>query len=208
MRQLTIGTALLLLVLAACSDDDYHYPDLVTELAEIVLDEEGLATQLITDAGNTYNIADYAQYSNVADTTLRCYCRYVDDDGEITLYTLSVSEVFCTQPALYEDQPMDILHVTSAWATKRYLNLYIAAATGSEVSHALGFNIDSISQDSATLTRTAHHTLLHQASSDADDYTTRHYVSFPLFYYSGLCDTVTLSVYTDEGLKTYTAPVP
>lgn len=191
-------------VLCDCSDDDYHYPDAVTELGEITVSDAALATLLTTDTGATFDISSLSITSNVEDTILRCLCRYaLSDDGSPTFYTLSTAEVFCTMPAQYETQPTDPLDVISAWSSGRYLNLYVATLTNSDITHALGFQIDSISDDGV-----AYHTLLHQASDTAQYYTSKHYLSLPLWPYTGLCDSVRLTVHTSDGLRSFAAAVP
>lgn len=203
MNQRSLWAAALALCLCACSDDDYHYPDAITELAEITINDAGLATRLTTDTGASFDIRDLSLQSNVEDTILRCLCQYALDNGTPTFYTLSTADVFCAMPAQYETTPTDPLDLISAWSTERYLNLYIATLTNTDITHAIGFHLDSIST-----TGIAHHTLLHQASDTAQYYTAKHYLSLPLWPYTGLCDSVRLNVHTTDGLRTLSAPVP
>lgn len=215
MRQATATKLGLLLgataLLSACGEDDYQYPDLVTELGELVINGEGLGSDLTTDSGRTFDISYLGVQYSVTDTVVRCYCQYAETDEGVTMYTLTNSNVYCAPPSLTYAVATDPVDIISAWATDRYLNLYIGVLTGEDVEHAFAFSLDSISQGQGSDgdTWTLHHTLVHLASDDAQHYTERSYISFPLFSYSAYgFDSVQLTVNTYDGVRSFTAPIP
>lgn len=210
------GLGLLLtvaLLLCACSDDDYQYPDLVTELAELTIDSEGLATSVVTDGGNTFDVSYLQVYAAVPDTVVRCYCSYALSDDDVTFYTLTNSNLYCAPPSLQGTTDTLAVDIISAWTTPRYLNMYVGVLTNVNAEHAFAFSLDSLSyhidQETFDVIWTAHHTLAHASSDDDAYYTQRCYVCFPLFCYSAMdIDSVQLTVNTYDGPRSFTAPVP
>lgn len=208
MLALWLGVAVLL---SACGEDDYQYPDLVTELGELTIDEEGLGDAFVTDGGLTFDVSYLGVRTNVTDTVLRCYCQYAETDEGVSIYTLN--SIYCAPPTYTTAEYTDPVDIISAWTTSRYMNMYVGVLTGEDVEHDFAFSLDSVTwniSDEWDLTWTVHHTLIHRASDDAQYYTERSYISFPLFWYSafGVYDSVQLTVNTYDGIRSFTAPIP
>ena len=86
--------ALLCVVcLAACSDDDEKIPSLITDMAVVSIDSQGIMETLALDNGSTYDISWQQLTTDGQDTVLRCRAAYVLDAGRLEVYSLS--RVYC-----------------------------------------------------------------------------------------------------------------
>lgn len=71
MKKLVILSFILPLLLSSCSDDDYVYPNVLTDMIDLKTDDTGTGRYLITDEGTEWNIQARAGLDGlVPDTTL------------------------------------------------------------------------------------------------------------------------------------------
>ena len=84
--------ALLLVCLASCKKDDYHYPDLLTDMVEVDTDGNGIFRILRTDDKTEYLIQDNIGFEdNRPDTTYRVRCRFsIESKETVALYGIKL----------------------------------------------------------------------------------------------------------------------
>ncbi len=188
-------------VVMGCSDDDdYRFPPMHTELAEVRIDGAKNVSEVVLDDGRIYS-ADRKISSNVADTTLRCLCSYsIDDSGSQESFKIySISTVVSSLPrpySSYQNHDSDPVDLLSQWESARYINAFIGYKTTDNGNHLFSFCEDSI-VPAADGKLTAYVSLHHsRPSADAESYTKRIYVSFPKYYYEGKTEKVVLTIPT------------
>ena len=74
----------ILLAFCACSDDnDFVYPNMITELAEMKTGKDGNIQSLVVDNGTCYEIQNKDKYDGlIKDSTYRVLASYVQLDEE------------------------------------------------------------------------------------------------------------------------------
>ncbi len=197
---LTIALSLCMVVWTGCAEDDddedFQYPDMMTELAEAFTNSSGNVSRILFDSGTEYTPAHNIS-TNVKDTLFRCVCSYVYDKGSKKINVYNIEGILSaiprpTDPA--DEHPTDEVKLLSHWRSQRYLNAYISYKTTDKDKHGFGFSEDEVKhyEDGHTATFV---TLLHKRpANDSESYTKRIYVSLPLYYYQGKTDTVHLNI--------------
>jgi len=205
MKRLFRHSPWLLLLLAlsfvACDDDDGDaYPNLVTELVEVRTGADKNVTSITTDAGEVFAPSS-AISANIADTLYRCLCSYVlKGDGTATVYELSrVMSARPYPPAAFSVRPMDPVSIISHWQSPRWLNVRFSYLTGGGSNHQFAFCEDSTAT-TASGNAVHHISLLHKRpDDDPENYTTKQYLSLPLWRFAD-GDSVVLTINTPDGL--------
>ena len=65
------------LLFPACGEDEYTYPDLITEMSCLKTDSEGIGIQIITDEGMVWNLQKGNQPKDLtADSVYRVVSRF------------------------------------------------------------------------------------------------------------------------------------
>lgn len=183
----------------SCSDsDDYTYPSLVTEFAEIKSDESGTLSHFTTDKGITFRIVNPVN-GYFPGLTFRGVCGYEVVEGNkhaATLYNLQ--HVMLLADSTLRVPTHDPTKVLSVWRGANYLNLTLSPKTQGRVQY-WGFRIDSI--DAAYHKKRYHLSLHHQQNNDPESYTTTRYASLPLTSIKDLSpgDTISFCANTYEG---------
>lgn len=208
MRSLTLFCLAFALacLTAACSDDDYTYPDLVTKLADLQTDETGTAVRLVTDDGTVWSIRPRKGLDDLTpDSAYRALARYAptETDGEIQLYGATLAIAPVPVPAeTFPEIKTDPVNIESIWRSGTYLNLIVGAMVKEE-QHSFHFAEDGITTDANGI-RTLHLTLVHDSHEDTEAFTRTVYLSVPLWAYSDTLqpgDNILLRLNTyDEGM--------
>lgn len=218
MRRLLGFNALLLLLtgfaVSACSDDDEDgdYPSILTELVELHVGTDSIASSFTTDRDETYQMNQRVK-AYAADTTLRCLCVYQIDETTATSST-PTAQVYQMQ-AIFAQQPyslqqgtttnVDPIRLISAWQSSRWVNLYIGVVTSPNATHTFGFVQDTLAVNATTGVRIAHISLRHHRPSNAtEDYTQKTYLSMPTKELSKQTDSLYLTVQTYTGTQVLT----
>ena len=190
--------AIVLVVLAACSDKQDYIPSYAVDLVEVNTNSQSKIDNVRLDDGQVYSVHQSISAST-PDTTLRCLVTYSVADANMTIY--SAKEVFSKHPlpaTLFKSRPTDPVRFISCWRSDRYLNIKIGVLTTGVGTHQFHFAEDSISQNAAGK-RTAHFTLLHRRpDDDAESYTDERFLSVPLANYSR-CDSFAITINTYDG---------
>lgn len=77
MRKVVILSFLTSLLLGACGEDDYVYPNVLTDMIDLKTDHTGTGRYLITDEGTEWRIQSRTGLDGLApDTTYRTVTMY------------------------------------------------------------------------------------------------------------------------------------
>lgn len=195
MKKVLAFPLVLLLFVTACSNDEDVFPSLISEMADILTDEDGTLYQLHTDSEKTYQLANpVAGYK--PSVAYRVLADYTDmGNGMATLYQLTPAYILRDSTGCAQTHPTGIL---SAWRASRYINLHLTPKTQGGKMY-FGFLIDSIRPGKAFLS------LHHNQHSDPLSYTQEVYASLPVDSIPGIQegDSISLTVRTFDGQKTW-----
>ncbi|WP_455966685.1 NigD1/NigD2 family lipoprotein [Bacteroides fluxus] len=200
-------------LLAACGDDEYHYPSVKLEFLTAHAGADGSLQSVLTDEGKTYRVVEDATNSVIdANSSVRIVGNYgpataSDGISAVKLYAAMRTVSPVPQPAGefeggVKTDPADVL---SIWMGLDYLNitLNIKAQGG---RHTFHFIEDKVASDVEAGHKEVYLTLYHDAAHDTG-YTQRAYLSVPLRQYAaeGVEKvTVHFSLHTYSGeMKTY-----
>lgn len=136
-RWLFLFCAMMSVVLASCSDDDGHAPNLELAFADFLTDSEGTAGILQTDDGQQYPIIN-APKGLRPDTVLRYICVFEKQLQGVRLS--SHARALCSAPQFLDTDTLrtDSVTVQSIWRGSHYINL-ILKIKGKDGRHTLGF---------------------------------------------------------------------
>lgn len=172
------------MLLTACGEDEYVYPDLITEFSCLTTDAKGFGTQIITDEGKTWNLKEGNRPNKLTpDSTYRVVSRFAPiDDTYATAYSFWKAISPIPQPEnMYETIHTDPVSIQSIWKSGNYLNLILQIKV-KDKQHELSF-IDNgiVANEDGNQTLTL--TLFHDRKDDVEGFDEKHYLSVPLWYY-------------------------
>lgn len=203
---------LLVCLLAACGDDEYHYPPVKLEFLTAYSGADGSLQSVLTDEGKSYPVVEDLTGTHIdADTSVRVISNYaseaaIDGTPGVKLYALSgvVSVVPQTADKFKNGVKTDPANVLSIWMGLDYLNLTLQVKESGQ--HLFHYVEDRVTTDAVTGQSDVYITLYHEAGGEVS-YTRRAYASMPLRQYAveGVQKvTVHFSVHTYAGdIKTY-----
>ena len=170
--------------MTACGEDEYVYPDLVTEFSCLTTDTKGYGTQIVTDEGKVWHLQEGNRPNKLTpDSTYRVVSRFAPiDDTYATAYSLWKVIAPIPQPeSMYETIHTHPVEVQSIWKSGNYLNLILQIKV-KDKQHELSF-IDHgiVTNEDGTQTLTL--TLFHDRKDDVEGFDEKHYLSVPLWYY-------------------------
>ena len=172
------------MLLTACGEEEYVYPDLITEFSCLTTDAKGFGTQIITDEGKVWNLKEGNRPNKLtADSTYRVVSRFAPiDDTYATAYSFWKVISPIPQPeSKYETIHNAPVSIQSIWRSGNYLNLILQIKVKNE-QHELSFIDNGITNNedgSQTLTLT----LYHDRKDDVEGFDEKHYLSVPLWHY-------------------------
>ena len=198
-------------LLTACGEEEYVYPDLITEMSCLKTNAEGFGVQIITDNGTVWNLKEGNRPDSLtADSVYRVVSRFAPvADSEAVAY--SFWKVISPLPKLkseYESIRLDPVDIQSIWQSGDYLNMVLQVMV-KDKEHELSF-IDNGITSNANGTQTLHLTLYHHRKDDVEGFMQKYYLSVPLWHYQGKLnkgDTIVFELYTyKEGMtqRTFT----
>lgn len=204
---------MLVSLLSACGDDEYHYPSVKLEFLTAHAGADGRLQSVLTDEGETYAVIEDATNSSIeANASVRLvgnYAPVLSSDGSagVKLYAALRTVSPVPQPAeeFEEGVKTDPADMLSIWMGMDYLNviLNVKAQGGKHVFH---FVEDRVVTDAEAGCKEVYLTLFHDAGQDVG-YTQRAYLSVPLRQYvaDGVGEVkVHFSLHTYSGeVKTY-----
>ena len=197
----------LLTGLLSCSDDeeDYVYPSVLSEFADVYSGSDRRLVCLQTDGGQRLEILNASTISTdgvVADTVYRSLVRYERKTAGAEIYAIQM--IAAPEPDSPADFPDGIkddpVEMQSLWQGGDYLNM-ILLVKAQNARHTFRFVSDSITS-SRDGVKTLHFRLYHDAGGDVQAYTQKAYLSLPLTSYKPLLsrgDTLSFSIPTTTG---------
>ena len=192
-------------LLTACGEEEYVFPDLITEMSCLRTDSKGFGTQIITDERTIWHLQEGSRPDSLtADSLYRVVSRFAPvADSEAVAY--SFWEVISPHPKPeneYGSIHMDPVSIQSIWRSGDYLNMVLQVMV-KDKEHELSF-IDNGITSNANGTQTLHLTLFHHRKDDVEGFMQKYYLSVPLWHYEGKLnkgDTIVFELYTyKEGM--------
>lgn len=184
-----------LICLASCSNnEDDTYPSIITEMADLYTDGEGVMEKFTTDAGVTYQIIN-GQGDLQPKALYRILCGYVPSGNSATLYQVQGVNYLRDSTKIAKTDPIG---VKSAWRAGKYINMYLSPLTQGGTQY-WGFITDSIKNGHAWVS------LHHNQNADPLSYTQPTYASLPVDSIKGIQEgeDITLCINTFNGLQTW-----
>ena len=187
LKQYSILLAALLFT--SCGEEEYVFPDLVTEMVCLKTDANGYGTHFITDEGHTWHLKKENQPDSLtADSTYRVVSRYAPLNGtEANAYSFykTISSLPIPE-STYEEIFTDPVSIQSIWRSGEYLNMVLLISCKDQ-EHELSFIENGIARnDDGTKTLTL--TLFHDRKGDIEGFNEKYYLSIPLWHYQGVLD--------------------
>ena len=198
-------------LLTACGEEEYVFPDLITEMSCLRTDSKGFGTQIITDEGTIWHLQEGSRPDSLtADSLYRVVSRFAPvADSEAVAYSFwKVISPLPKPESEYESIHLDPVDIQSIWQSGDYLNMVLQVMV-KDKEHELSF-IDNGITSNANGTQTLHLTLFHHRKDDVEGFMQKHYLSVPLWHYQGKLnkgDTIVFELYTyKEGMtqRTFT----
>ena len=198
-------------LLTACGEEEYVYPDLITEMSCLKTNAEGFGVQIVTDNGTVWNLKEGNRPDSLtADSVYRVVSRFAPvADSEAVAYSFwKVISPLPKPESEYESIHLDPVDIQSIWQSGDYLNMVLQVMV-KDKEHELSF-IDNGITSNANGTQTLHLTLYHHRKDDVEGFMQKYYLSVPLWHYQGKLnkgDTIVFELYTyKEGMtqRTFT----
>ena len=196
-------------LLTACGEEEYVFPDLITEMSCLRTDSKGFGTQIITDEGTIWHLQEGSRPDSLtADSLYRVVSRFAPvADSEAVAY--SFWEVISPLPKPeneYGSIHMDPVSIQSIWRIGDYLNMVLQVKVKDQ-EHELSFIDNGVvtnTDGSQTLTLS----LFHDRKNDVEGFDQKFYLSVPLWHYQGKLnkgDAIVFQLYTyKEGMTSRT----
>ena len=170
--------------LNACGEEEYVFPDLITEMSCLKTDAEGFGTQIITDKGTIWHLQEGNRPGKLsADSLYRVVCRFAPlSSSEAKAY--SFWSVIAPLPKPEFECPIiktDPVSIQSIWQSGDYLNMILQVMVKDQ-EHELSFIENGIT-DNADGTQTLTLTLFHDRKNDVEGFDQKFYLSVPLWHY-------------------------
>ena len=193
-KHLFLLAASVVTAFVGCKGDDESYPSIITEMADMYTNSEGVNEKFVTDAGVTYTITN-SQNGFVPKARYRILCGYVPSGSSATIYQSQGVHYLRDSTSVAAADPTG---VKSAWRAGKYINLYLAPLTQGGEQY-WGFITDSIRDGHAWIR------LHHRQNADPLSYTQATYASLPVDSIKELQegDAITLSINTFSGIQTW-----
>lgn len=198
-------------LLTACGEEEYVFPDLITEMSCLRTDSKGFGTQIITDEGTIWHLQEGSRPDSLtADSLYRVVSRFAPvADSEAVAYSFwKVISPLPKPESEYESIHLDPVDIQSIWQSGDYLNMVLQVMV-KDKEHELSFINNGITSNTNG-TQTLHLTLFHHRKDDVEGFMQKYYLSVPLWHYEGKLnkgDTIVFELYTyKEGMtqRTFT----
>ena len=178
------GICFATLLFAACGEDEYVYPDLITEMVCLKTNANGTGTAFITDAGTIWHLQEGNRPNKLTpDSTYRVVSRYApinDTDAQAYSFHQTISSLPKPEHE-YKNIHTDPVSIQSIWRSGDYLNLVLQIMVKDQ-EHRLAFIDNGITRN-ADGTQTLTLTLYHDRKNDVEGFDEKVYLSVPLWHY-------------------------
>lgn len=204
---LTGGLLMWLAMLTSCKEDNYVYPDVITEFIDAGTDSKGTLNRLMTDKGKTLAIQRRNGLDGLSpDTVYRTVSIYIPQEND-EAYIYSVQLVLSMIPVT-EDYFKDGIRtaptdIRSIWQSGNYLNMILTPLVKDQ-SHAFHFVDHGITESNGK--KILNLQLYHDRGSDMEAFTHEIYLSVPLWPYRHALspgDSIFFDINTYKGKTTH-----
>ena len=191
MKRLLIPYGILLfatLILSACGEEEYIYPDLITEMTCLKTDSEGIGTEIITDNGQVWHLQEGNRPDSLtADSTYRVVSRFAPiTDSDAKVYSLwKVISPLPKPEREYQSTHTDPVSLQSIWRSGDYLNMVLQVLVKDQ-EHDLSFIESALRTNETNKEQTLILTLYHDRKGDIEGFYQKFYLSVPLWHYKGI----------------------
>ena len=191
MKRLLIPYGILLfatLILSACGEEEYIYPDLITEMTCLKTDSEGIGTEIITDDGQVWHLKEGNRPDSLtADSTYRVVSRFAPiTDSDAKVYSLwKVISPLPKPEREYQSTHTDPVSLQSIWRSGDYLNMVLQVLVKDQ-EHDLSFIESALRTNETNKEQTLILTLYHDRKGDVEGFYQKFYLSVPLWHYKGI----------------------
>lgn len=181
------GIPFAALFFIACGEEEYVFPNLVTEMVCLKTDANGFGTHFITDEGHVWHLQKNNQPDSLTtDSTYRVVSRYAPlNDTEAKAYSFYKAISSLPKPeSEYEAIHTDPVSIQSIWRSGDYLNMVLQIKVKDQ-EHELSF-IENGMLENTDGTKTLTLTLFHNRKDDVEGFNEKFYLSIPLWHYQGI----------------------
>ena len=191
MKKLLIQYGILLfatVLLYACGEEEYIYPDLITEMTCLKTDSEGIGTEIITDDGQVWHLQEGNRPDSLtADSTYRVVSRFAPiTDSDAKVYSLwKVISPLPKPEREYQSTHTDPVSLQSIWRSGDYLNMVLQVLVKDQ-EHDLSFIESALRTNETNKEQTLILTLYHDRKGDVEGFYQKFYLSVPLWHYKGI----------------------
>lgn len=193
--------------IAAC-EEEYSYPNVITELTEMQTNSHGKLSKLITDRGKSFSIEQQPENLKLVQDTLYRMISVFEPMEEAAVRVYSVQPVFARPPLPINEfkggLKTDPVDIQSIWRSGKYLNLILEVQT-KDKKHSFHFADNGISMGNDGR-RTLDLIFYHDRGNDYEAFTSKYCFSIPLKQYEGKLtqgDKILLHIHTyKEGMTT------
>lgn len=201
---------LLILLLSACSEDDYYYPSVKLEFVTVGMDADGSSVVLIPDKGEMLEVVENrSDLRQIPESGLRVVANYESlANRQAIIY--GMAEILAPQPEPADSDlfskgiKTDPVTLESIWLGRQYLNmvLQVRLKDGMHYFHFVEEHVEE-----TELERKVVLLLYHDAGGDMQAYTQDVYASVPLSGYIGEKKvSVWFAYYNEAGERVQTGP--
>ena len=191
MKRLLIPYGILLfatLILSACGEEEYIYPDLITEMTCLKTNSEGIGTEIVTDDGQVWHLQEGNRPDSLtADSTYRVVSRFAPiTNSDAKVYSLwKVISPLPKPEREYESTHTDPVSLQSIWRSGDYLNMVLQVLVKDQ-EHDLSFIETALRTNETNKEQTLILTLYHDRKGDVEGFYQKFYLSVPLWHYKGI----------------------
>lgn len=200
------------LTVVGCKDDEYVYPNVLTEMVDIRTDSSGKLSYLNTDTGKSYQINERSGLEGFTPDsiyrTLSIFEPISDETKDLsaTLYSCQfvISVVPVAEETFKDGIKTDPLDIDRIWRSGKYINM-VLDVMGKDKTHILNF-VDKGIRNNDDGSKTLAITVFHSQNGDYEAFTRKAYASIPLWPYEDKLsngDKVEITINTyKEGITT------
>lgn len=176
-------------LMTACGEEEYVYPDLITEMTCLKTNSNGFGTQIITDEGKIWHLQEGNRPNKLkADTIYRVVSRFApltnSNATQATAKAYAFHSVIAPLPKSansFNSIHTDPVSIQSIWRSGDYLNMVLQIKVKDQ-EHDLTFVENGITAD-ANGFQTLSLTLYHNRNNDVEGFEQKFYLSVPLWHY-------------------------
>lgn len=179
-HRLNIILLLCIILMGGCKEEEYVYPNVLTEFADIKSNSSGKLSEIISDNGSKYTISERGGLEGFTpDSIYRTLSVFEpDNNNNATLYSCQLVLSMKPQPVDFfkngiKTDPLDIQRI---WRSGNYINM-VLTIQGKDKPHAFHFVYNGIENGLLSIT------IYHDQNNDYMAFGKDVYLSIPLWQY-------------------------